>query len=194
MSRRLGRTGELSPEQEELIRRFTGGERVGPGSDFSLQDPSGGLTGPPAAWMLSPRLGLALEPLGHTIRFGLSLPRRAHEIVVLLVARAEDSDFERWAHTRAARAAGLSDEEIASLLAGVPLSFDDPVEEAAAELARRLLDGADLEDDAIEDAAAALGRPVVFEVVTLVGYYRMMALQLRAFDIRPPSTPSTPSS
>jgi AhpD family alkylhydroperoxidase len=189
VNRRLGdaATATASPDAEELYRRFTTGERAAAGTDFSLRSEEGALTGPPAAWLLSPRLGLALEPLGQAVRFGLSLPRRVHEIVILLVARAEDNDFERWAHTRAARAAGLTDEEIDALLLGSPVSFDDPAEASASRLAAALLAGGPLDDEVFDDGVAVLGRAAVFEIVTLVGYYRMMALHLRAFDIRPPS-------
>jgi AhpD family alkylhydroperoxidase len=189
VNRRLGdpSTDASSPEARELYRRFTTGERAAAGTDFSLRSGEGRLTGPPAAWLLAPRLGLALEPLGQAVRFGLSLPRRVHEIVILLVARAEDNDFERWAHTRAARAAGLTDEEITGLLDGSPVPLDDPSEASAFGLAAALLAGGAIDDDVFDDAVAVLGRAAVFEVVTLVGYYRMMALQLRAFDIRPPS-------
>ncbi|MEH0108860.1 carboxymuconolactone decarboxylase family protein [Tersicoccus sp. MR15.9] len=188
MNRRLGDADALqrSAAGQELLRRFTGGDRAGRGTDFSLVDADGRLTGPPAVWQLSPDLGLALEPLGHTVRFSLTLSRRTQEIVVLTVARAEDSDFERWAHVRAGRAAGLSEEEIAALLDGEP-QFSDTAEEAAHELARRLVTGAPLDDAAFDAAVDALGRQAVAELVTLVGYYRMIALQLRAFDVRPPS-------
>ncbi|WP_382304272.1 carboxymuconolactone decarboxylase family protein [Herbiconiux sp. UC225_62] len=191
MNARLGvlgeaHTAEEAEQQRELVRRFTTGRRVAAGTDFSLLDDDGRLTGPPATWQLSPGLGLALEPLAEVIRYSLSLPRRVHEIVILATARVEDNDFERWAHIRAGRAAGLSDSEIDELLGGSP-RFTDPAESAAYDLARLLLSGQPLGDIEFDDAVSALGRTAVFEIVTLVGYYRMMALQLRAFDVRPPS-------
>jgi len=188
MSGRLGAddAGTGTSEQRELHARFATGERVTPGSDFTLVDANGRLTGPPATWVLSPVLGLALEPLGKVIRYGLSLPRRAHELVILEVARVEDSPFERYAHMRAGRAAGLSEQEIESILDGTIDGFDDPIEDAAFALARRLLTGGELRDEHFDSALATLGRPTVFDVVTLVGYYRMIAMQLRAFDIQPP--------
>ena len=36
-------------------------------------------------------------------------------------------------------------------------------------------------------AETMLGRSAILEIVTLVGWYRLMALQLRVFEIEPPS-------
>lgn len=185
------RTGPTTPDalddaQLALHAAFAGGDRAAQGTDFSLVDADGALLGPPATWLLSPRLGAALEPLGGVIRFGLELPARAKEIVILQVAHDEQSPFERYAHIRAARAAGLTDDEIDAVLEGTTLDLVDEQERAIHELATLLIAGGQLRDADFDRAVAALGRPAVFEVVTLVGYYRMIALQLRAFDIQPP--------
>ncbi len=47
-------------------------------------------------------------------------------------------------------------------------------------IVQALLEG-DLDDDAWASDGAAVGARTVFELTTLVGYYRTLALQLRAF-------------
>jgi len=176
---------ELSGAESELYTLFTTGTRARPGSDFSLVDASGQLIGPPASWMMSAELGLALERVGREIRFNLALPARSREIVILMVAEAEDSDFERYAHKRAATRAGLSAEEIDSLSRSqfVPHNAHESV---LIEMAQVLIAGDSLSDHLWERAVAEFSLRGSFEIVTLIGYYRLIALQLRAFDILPP--------
>ncbi len=179
------RPNALDGAQAELYALYTTGTRAEAGTDFSLVDADGQLTGPPASWMLNAELGLGLERLAREVRFNLQLAARSREIVILAVAEAEDSDFERFAHHRAAAKAGLSDEEIRALAAGTfqPLNAEEGM---LVELAGELLAGRDISDELWLRAGRDLGSTGVFEVVTLVGYYRMMALQLRAFRISPP--------
>ncbi len=49
-----------------------------------------------------------------------------------------------------------------------------------------MLRAGDLDDEAYAAGVAGLGEAGLFELVTLVGYYRLAALQLRVFRIDPP--------
>lgn len=177
----------LAGNAADLYARYATGERARPGVDFTLIDGAGQLMGPPAAWMLNPELGLGLERLGYGIRFELSLPARSREIVILMVAAVEDSPFERYAHHQAARRAGLTETEVALLDAGEFTGRDDD-ETILVRVAESILAHRDLPDDLWVSAVRALGRQGVFEVVTLIGWYRMMALHLRVFRIEPPTS------
>ena len=191
MSERIPRfdPAEMTDEQREIYDRFTAGRRARPNSPFSLVHPDGGLTGPANAWLLSPPVGRALERLGGTVRFELELGARAREIAILTVAYFRDSPFEVYAHVPAGRSAGLTEDELAALAAG-----KDPELVAADEIAVRATTTALLERgtlDATEYAAArdVLGERGLFELVTLVGYYQLLATQLAVFDVRPPEDP-----
>ena len=176
----------LAGSAAALYSKYASGRRVDPASGFTLVTEDGQLLGPPAAWMLSPDLGLGLERVGFEVRFNLSLSSRFREIVILMVASVEDSPFERFAHHQAARHAGLTDDEIAALDAG---SFT-PADESEATLVQvveALLSRWTLDEALWSQADASLGRRAIFEVVTLIGWYRMMALQLRAFALEPPA-------
>lgn len=178
--------GTLSGAGADLYAGYARGERAGKGADFLLVDEEGQLIGPPAAWMLAPELGLGLERVGYEMRFGLSITPRHREIVILLVAAAEDNDFERFAHRQAARHAGLTDDEIAALDVGAFRPVDEYESALTAATLSVLTHGA-LEEDDWDRAEAVLGSRTIFEVVTLVGWYRLVALQLRVFRIEPPS-------
>lgn len=176
----------LTGSAAALYSKYASGQRVMPESGFTLVTEDGQLLGPPAAWMLSPDLGLGLERVGFEVRFNLSLSARFREIVILIVAAVENSPFERFAHHQAARHAGLTDDEIADLDAGSFVPVDD-TEATIIKVVEALLSRGTLDEALWSQADAALGRRAIFEVVTLIGWYRMMALQLRTFALEPPA-------
>ncbi|GAA2386336.1 hypothetical protein GCM10010404_49070 [Nonomuraea africana] len=167
---RLSRRGpdELDGAALALHEKITSGPR-----GASMTDERGALVGPFTAMLLSPPVGDALQELGAAIRYRSTLPPRARELAILTVADHWGSAFERRAHESAGRAAGLTEEELATL------HSDDPFEAAVIGTTRRLLESGDLTDDEY----AALDERTLFELTTLVGYYATLAMQLRVYRI-----------
>ena len=178
---------DMTAQQREFYDKYATGVRAGPGSTFPLVDAAGHLMGPPAVWVLSQPLGLALERFGYAIRYELSLSRRAQEIAILMVAQHRRCEFERFAHARAGLAAGLTEDDLAALAAGNQPGLNTEEERAVYETTRRILDAGVLDDRAYLAAEEVLTAPRLFELVTLVGYYLMLATQLSVFDIQPPT-------
>jgi 4-carboxymuconolactone decarboxylase len=177
---------DMTAQQREFYDRYATGVRAAPGSTFPLVDTDGQLMGPPAVWVLSQPLGLALERFGYAIRYELNLSRRAQEIAILMVAQHRQSEFERFAHAQAGLRAGLSEDDLAALAAGKPPVLVSEEERSVYEATRRILDTGSLDHEAYLAAAGVLKAPRLFELVTLVGYYLMLATQLSVFDIQPP--------
>ena len=180
---------EMTGEQLALYKLFATGRRAQPGTPFSLVDESGRLHGPPAAWVLVPAVGRALEQLGGAMRYELTLPPRAREIAILMVAHHHQSPFELHAHTRAGTAAGLSQENLAALAAGQPPELTAELERVIYTVTQRLLAAGTLDADEYALAVAGLGTGGLFELTTLVGYYAMLAVQLSVFGLLPPGQP-----
>jgi alkylhydroperoxidase family enzyme len=179
---------DMTAQQREFYDKYATGVRAAPGTTFPLVDAEGHLMGPPAVWVLSQPLGLALEQFGYAIRYELSLSRRAQEIAILMVARHRHSEFERFAHAQAALKAGLTEDDLTALAAGKPPDLDNDEERTVYETTRRILDTGSLDDRTYQAAADVLTAPRLFELVTLIGYYLMLATQLSVFDIQPPAT------
>lgn len=171
----------LTTEQARLYDAIAGGPRAAGPQHFALTTADGALRGPFNAFLLAPALGDAVQALGAALRYRGDLPDRAREIVILLVARHWDSAFEGEAHEGVGRAAGLADNELAALREGRVDPFTGS-EAVVARLTLALLAG-DLDDPGWREAESAIGAAGVFEVSTLVGYYGMLALQLRAFRV-----------
>jgi 4-carboxymuconolactone decarboxylase len=171
----------LSAEQRELFEAIAGNR---PGASLRaahLSGPGGNVLGPFNHMLLAPALGAPMQELGGVLRHGGVLPDRARELVILTVACAWRSEFEWWTHLPVAQAVGVTDDEIAAVRAGEVLAFDDPVDDAAVTTACALLEREDLTDAEFAYAHATLGTPMLVELTTLVGYYSLLAMQMRVF-------------
>jgi len=185
------RLGKLPPrslddEQKALYDTIAGGRRAQGPQLFRLLDDQGRLEGPFNAFLLQPRLGAALQAVGTAVRYETSLPERAREIAILVVSLHWDSAFEWYAHEAVARSVGVTDAELAGLRAHDwdVLAGDEAV---VARTTYLLASAGDLDDDAYGQAVAVLGQPALFELLTLVGYYAALALQLRVFRVSAPA-------
>jgi 4-carboxymuconolactone decarboxylase len=174
---------DLDEAQRQLYASITSGARASGPQRFSLTDAEGRLEGPFNAMLLNPPIGDALQRLGAALRFEGRLSARAREVAVLTVAAHWDCSFERRAHEPIATDVGLQGSQLAAIRRGEQHPLDDPEEAAVYELTRRLLQEGDLDDASYERARTALGADRLFEVTTLVGYYSLLALQLRVFAV-----------
>jgi alkylhydroperoxidase family enzyme len=186
--------GSLSDEQRAVYEAVTGGARAsGRTPPAGLADDIGRLQGPFNAMLYSPSVGLPMQDLGAALRFRTGFTRREREIATLVVAAHARSDYEWYAHERIGRRHGLGEDEIAALREGRAPMFADVRERVVYEAARQLAAEGDLADAVFTEAAATLGRAAVVELVTLVGYYQAVALQLRVFRVGVPDGEPAPA-
>ena len=181
------RPEQLTDEQRRLYQEVLDGPRGQGPQSFPLTDADGGLTGPFNAMLASPRVGTALQRLGAALRYHADLPDQTRELVILVVAAHLGSDFEWYAHESLARHYGVDDEVIAALRDGRPPSLADQAQRAAYDLAVALLRGEDIPEERYSVMAGALSMPGVFDVTAIVGYYWLLAAQLRLFRVGRPS-------
>jgi 4-carboxymuconolactone decarboxylase len=137
-------------------------------------------------------VGAPLQELGSALRFRTSFTKREREIATLVVAARLRSDYEWYAHERIGRRAGLSEAELTALRSGADPVLADARERIVYEAARALAVDGDLSAPMFAEATATLGRAAVVELVTLVGYYAALALQLRVFRVGVPDGASPP--
>ena len=86
-------------------------------------------------------------------------------------------------HEPLARKAGTRPEAIELLKQNAPPEKFEPREAIMVELARTLTRTHHLDDSLYARAIATFGEPTVVELVTLIGYYSMLAGILGAFDV-----------
>jgi 4-carboxymuconolactone decarboxylase len=180
------RPDQLDGSRLLLYRSITEGPRSRGPQDFPLTDADGALRGPFGGFLLSPAVGEALQQLGAAVRYGTHLTARVREIAILAVAARRDSRFERHAHESVGRVVGLTEVEMLAIREGVSPDLDDAGESAALRINWALLDG-DVDDRTWSACVPPLDPELVFELITLVGYYSTLALQMRVLRVDPPT-------
>ena len=197
MSRLAGKVPEsLTEQQRGLFDAIVGGRRAGRASG-SLVDDAGALSGPFNALLAAPEVGMCVHELGEAIRFGMKLPDQLLEIAVLVTARTWRAEFEGWAHSRLALAAGLPDVLINAVLDGRRPAFeddgaveflDDPAGSAVVyDAAVELLETHRWSDATYGLVEQAIGEQQLAELTLLLGYYGLISMVLNVFDVVPPS-------
>jgi 4-carboxymuconolactone decarboxylase len=172
---------ELDLDARTLYDAITGGPRAQVARPFPLTDEDGRLNGPFNAMLLSPEVGSALQELGAAIRYRSSLAARSREIAILELSVLRRAAFEWYAHERVGKAAGLTDDELAALRDAAPAPTLDANETLVRKLVGTLVRERDLDDIAYAGAVKALGERALMELITLVGYYDLLALGLRVW-------------
>ena len=177
----------LDAEQRTLYDAIRTSPRAqGPLAGALTRD-DGSLAGPFDAWLRSPVLGTLLEKIGMALRTDTLVPAAAREAAILVVARAWSTDFEWWAHCRAARSAGLTEAVIKAIAHRRPPPTDDRAVSAAHEVAIELVYKRALQIATLEQAKAVLGERGVVEVVMAVGVYQLVSGALESFRPPPPT-------
>lgn len=186
------RPAELDRDQRALYEAIVGGPRAQQTNSVPLVDASGCLEGPFNAFLLRPVLGQPLQTLGSALRYSTHLSDRSREIAILVVAAHTDAAFERYAHEPIARSLGLTEHELADLRAGhfQNLAEDDAV---IARVASEMLTHVDVTDQSFAELEDLLGIEQIFELTTLVGYYFLLALQMRVFRASVPDATPEPA-
>ncbi len=182
----------LDDEQRSLYNAIAGGRRAQGPQLFLLADQEGRLEGPFNAFLLQPRLGSALQALGSSVRYDTGLDDRCREIAILAVAAHWRSDFEWYAHEAVARSVGLGEAELAAVRDGRHAALTGR-EAVVARTVSALVVRGDLDDAEYRQAVEQFGTSGLFELLTLVGYYATLALQLRVFRVPAPDGTAQPA-
>jgi len=163
----------LTAEQKTVFDRLTAGR--------------GRILGPYKVWIHSPTVADGMEHIGTHLNKRGTLSTREVEIGILVIAQHWDADYVRQAHIKAGKAAGLSDEIIAAVLAGRDPELSDPHERAVHRFAAALAAGARLTDAEFAEIEKVLGRAGVAEVLVLLGYYTSVSLAMKVHDVPVPA-------
>ncbi len=175
---------QLDPAQQALHDSIGGGRRAAVhGRALGLVAADGSLVGPFDAYLRQPVIGARLAELGEALRFDTTLRRDLLELAVLVVARHTSAEFEWFAHSRLALAAGLPAEVVDALRHGREPELDDPELVLAHRFARQLVTGYRVDDATYAEAVERLGEPATFELTALIGFYGCVSAVLNTFQV-----------
>jgi 4-carboxymuconolactone decarboxylase len=178
---------DLTPEQRPLYEDMKAGISAKYRSFRTMGD-DGTILGPWGAWLHEPELGTAIWRVTKAMTRFRHLPESSRQIVILVVGAHFKAEYEIYAHSSVARAAGINDQQITTITAGYrPLGLTG-AEETAYDVATTLLKGGVLDASIYRRAMDMFGQLGTQELIYLVGHYCFVSMTLNGFDIPIPDS------
>lgn len=143
----------------------------------------GKIPSPMSAWVRNPELARRAQQLGEVLRFQTTLDQRLVELAILVCARHWTSHQVWTSHVRYARQLGLDETVIAAIAAGTAPTFTSGREEVAFGVCTSLLASRRVPPELYARVIAAFGERGAVELVTVLGYYCLVALTANAFEL-----------
>ncbi|RXH00402.1 carboxymuconolactone decarboxylase family protein [Bradyrhizobium vignae] len=176
---------DLSAEQKPLYDDMRAGIKDHFKGFVNMRD-DGALLGPWNPWIREPRFGKPVWELVKAIASNPLLPAAVREVAILVTGSHFRSGYELYAHVLVAEQRGLSDEKLATIVAGqrpVDLTKQEAV---AYDMASALVGGGVLPELTWRAAVKEFGEHGAAELSYLVGVYCMVSVTLNTFDVPVP--------
>jgi 4-carboxymuconolactone decarboxylase len=151
--------------------------------DAIVSGPRGQVRGPLAVWLHRPELASKAQKLGQYCRYDSALPPRLSELAILTTARIWDAAFEWQAHVPHALAGGITPAVIASLESDETPQFDKADEAVVYAFSRELYMTRAVSDETFDRTIACLGADATVDLVGVLGYYALISMTIKAFDL-----------
>ena len=150
--------------------------------------------GPFAVWLRTPEFAELAGSFGMYLRTQTTLPRRLLELTVLVTARNWTAQYEWYAHEQHVGVAGLDEGLVENLRLGKKPDFKAADEAVVYDVATEIHDTKKLGDGTYQRALETLGEQTVIDLLTVIGYYTMIAVVLVGLEVETPdnSTPLPP--
>ena len=168
-------------------------EELRPIFDEVSSGPGGVGTGPMSILKNSPELARRAIPLFEYVRNESTLPQPVRELAMLTTARAKDCPYIWNAHAALGRQAGLRDELVDALRDNQPLPPLSAAEAAVINLGREFFETSRVSAETFNAALEQFGAQGVVELITLMGFYALLAFNANAVDLGLPLSSSEPS-
>ena len=153
---------------------------------FQSKTEDGRFIGPFNPILFSPAISSSFLDFQETEQKDTSLSQRVRQVVILAVGAVWKANYELYAHSAAARKAGISEDAIRTLATGgLPDDLSD--EEKIAQRYARQLSAEHHVDAALYSVAErAFGHRGLVEIAYLPGAYHTVCALLNAFEIPAP--------
>ena len=169
------------PEKQQVLYEQMLGDRE------AVAD--GEIGGPFDGWGRSPSSGRRAWQLGGTIRFRSTIDRRYVELAILMTGHQWQAQYEWWAHEPMAREAGLPEDVIQAIKAGVEPSFTDDSDEGDRicwRFCRTLIDREKVDDALYAATVERFGESGVQDLIFACGFYTLVSMTLNTFEVQLP--------
>lgn len=151
--------------------------------DMIASGPRGRVEGPLFSWLHAPGLAERAQELGAYCRYGTSLPPRLSELAILVTAEYWRAAFEWYAHAPIALKGGLPAGVIEAIRVGAAPAFAQEDERVVYDYARELLRNREVSQATAARAHAMLGNTGVVDLVGILGYYALISMTIKGFEV-----------
>ncbi len=145
--------------------------------------PRGAILGPMRALLHAPELGDLLQRTGAQLRFEGRLPGDLRELAILITAIHWQAGFEWQHHRPIGEREGLAPALLDALAQGETPEFNDDRQRLVYDCAIALLRDHQLPDSLFDAANEAFGPAGIIELMTILGYYGLLAMVINGFEI-----------
>jgi 4-carboxymuconolactone decarboxylase len=168
---------KLSPEQKRVYDQIAGNRNT--------------VRGPFPMWLRNPKLAEHANQFGIALRDHSTIGRRIFELCVITVCRAWAVQYAWSSHAPQAELQGIAPEIVEAIRQNRTPDFKETDERVAYEVATEIMTTGALSQAGYDKAMAQFGEQGTVELISTVGYYAMVGIFLKSFDVRPPdgSTP-----
>ena len=147
--------------------------------------------GPFPMWLRNPKLAEHANQFGVALRDHSTIGRRIFELCVITVCRAGSVQYAWSSHAPQAELQGIAPEIVAAIRDNRTPDFKAADERVAYEVAKEIMDTNELSQAGYDKAIRQFGEQGTVELISTIGYYAMVGIFLKSFDVRP-SDGSTP--
>ena len=145
--------------------------------------PRGQVRGPLNIWLYRPELADRAQRLGQYCRYDTSLEPRLSELAILTTARIWDAKFEWQAHVPHALSGGIDSLVIDSLGADQTPNFASEDEEIVYRVTQEINITRQLSDETYDEVIKILGVEATVDLIGLLGYYALISMTIKAFNV-----------
>ena len=148
--------------------------------------PRGSVRGP-FPWLLrSPGMAEHVQRVGAYIRYESALPGNLRELAILVTSRFWRAQYEWYAHKPIALKEGVDEAVVDAIAEHRPPEFADADEAAVFEFSTTVLNTHQVPDAIYRTTLDRLGEEQLVDLVSLLGYYSLLAMMMRTFHIPVP--------
>jgi 4-carboxymuconolactone decarboxylase len=163
----------LTPEQKRVYDQIAGRRKT--------------VRGPFPIWLRNPKLAEHANQFGIALRDHSTIGRHIFELVVITVCRQRSVQYAWSSHAPQAEAAGIAPEIVAAIRDKRRPDFKDADQRVAYDVTTEIMETNDLSTATYDRAMAQFGLQGTVELVSTVGYYAMVGILLKSFDVPTPT-------
>jgi len=148
--------------------------------------------GPFALWLQTPELADKANSFGSYLRQNTTVPQRLVELAVLVVARTYTAQYEWYAHEKYVENVGLDPKIVDAIRTRTEPEIKNADEQIVYAVTQELSVQRTLSDETYKRAIEELGETTVLELITIIGFYTMVAIVLVSYQVDIPDGGAKP--